>query len=145
MPNILVVDDHQDTAEIMATLVRRMGYEATCAYNGQQAIAHLRAAPVSLVLLDVMMPGMSGLQLLEQLRHDEQLRSVPVVIHSAYCDPRTQSEALRLGAVAYILKEALPLQKIREVIETFAGKAGGRESTATVAGRSPMVGSQSQI
>jgi len=137
MPSILVVDDHRDTAEIMATLIRRMGYEASCAYDGPQALEQLRAGPVSLMLLDVMMPGTSGLQLLEKIRQDPQLRSVPVVIHSAYCDPVTQSEALRLGAVAYILKEALPLAKIREVIETYAGK--GTRSLPTAAAQTAIL------
>lgn len=123
MPHVLVVDDHEDTAEIMATLVRRLGYEVTCAHSGEQVLQQMRETPMSLVLLDVMMPGMSGLQVLEKIRQDPAICNVPVVIHSAYCDPVTQSEALRLGAVAYLLKEYLPFQKIREVIETYAGKA----------------------
>ena len=123
MPHVLVVDDHENTAKAMATLLRRLGYEASCAFNAADALEILRRQPTSLVLLDVMMPHTSGLRLLETMRADSALASVPVIIHSAYCDPATQSEALRLGAVSYLLKDYLPLNKIREVIETYAGKA----------------------
>jgi len=130
MPHVLVVDDHQNTAKAMVALLRRLGYEASCALNAGEAIEILRANSISLVLLDVMMPETSGLRLLETMRGDRNLATVPVIIHSAYCDPATQSEALRLGAVSYLLKDYLPLSKIREVIETYAGKADAPQVSA---------------
>ena len=123
MPHVLVVDDHENTAKAMSALLRRLGYETSSALNANDALEMLRSTSTALVLLDVMMPQTSGLRLLETMRADPALAGVPVIIHSAYCDPVTQSEALRLGAVSYLLKDYLPLDKIREVIETYAGKA----------------------
>ena len=131
MPHVLVVDDHENTAKAMVALLRRIGYDASCAFNAADAIEILRTKPTALVLLDVMMPQTSGLRLLETMRADSNLASVPVIIHSAYCDPATQSEALRLGAVSYLLKDYLPLSKIREVIETYAGKADAPQVSAS--------------
>jgi len=129
MPHVLVVDDHENTAKAMTALLRRLGYDASCALNANDALESLRNKPTALVLLDVMMPQTSGLRLLETMRADSSLAGVPVIIHSAYCDPVTQSEALRLGAVSYLLKDYLPLNKIREVIETYAGKADSAPAT----------------
>jgi CheY-like chemotaxis protein len=130
MSHVLVVDDHENTAKAMAALLRRLGYDASCAFNANDALEILSNRSTSLVLLDVMMPQTSGLRLLETMRADSKLPSVPVIIHSAYCDPATQSEALRLGAVSYLLKDYLPLSKIREVVETYAGKVEGAQVAA---------------
>ena len=120
MAHILVVDDYLDTCRVMARLLRRVGYGAECAGSGRAALDYLHAQPVDLVLLDISMPGMDGMEVLARMRADARLRAVPVVMYSALTDERQQEEARRLGAQDYIVKGRLTFDGIQEVIGKYA-------------------------
>jgi CheY-like chemotaxis protein len=87
-PSVLVVDDDQAIREVIAEVLRDEGYEVVCAENGVQALDELRKDhPPNLVLLDLMMPVMSGWEVLEQLQSDDHLAQIPVVVVSAMNAP----------------------------------------------------------
>ena len=100
--HILIADDEEAIREVVATMLEAQGYRCTGVGNGRQALESLSDHPVDLVLSDMVMPEMDGLQLLSWVRtHD---RDVPVIMVTAMHDVSTALEAMRRGAYDYILK-----------------------------------------
>jgi CheY-like chemotaxis protein len=79
---VLLVDDDQDVLDALAELLSDEGFEVAEAHNGCEALDLMRGAPPALVLLDLMMPVMSGLEFLERKSRDPELAPIPVVIIS---------------------------------------------------------------
>ena len=77
---ILVVDDEPDAATYLRAVLEDEGYEVGCAYDGELALAALRREPFDLVLLDVQMPGPTGVHLHRKIQGDERLRHIPVIL-----------------------------------------------------------------
>jgi cyclic di-GMP phosphodiesterase len=99
---ILIADDEEAIREVVSTLLEAQGYQCVSVGNGREALDLLSNHPVDLVLSDMVMPEMDGLQLLSWLRtHD---RDVPVIMVTAMHDVSTALEAMRRGAYDYILK-----------------------------------------
>jgi DNA-binding response OmpR family regulator len=98
---ILVVEDDNDINNMLANLVRRNGYEVTQAYSGTEAALHLKSSEFHLVLLDIMIPGMNGKELLREIR---KTMDMPVMVISARIDKSDKIEMLNLGADDYITK-----------------------------------------
>ena len=105
MARLLVVDDSEDSCELLARILRRAGHDPTCYTSATEALAGLARDDIpDLIVLDVMMPEMTGLDVLKALRADPRLASVPVVIYSALSDDKTRSAARTLGANGYVVK-----------------------------------------
>lgn len=102
MAVVLVVDDNHEIARAVATLLRVLHHEAVIAHGGREAVDHIAAHHVDVVILDVSMPGMSGLDVLRELAAGGRLAALPVVMFSASDECR--DEALRLGAVEFVRK-----------------------------------------
>ena len=98
---ILVVEDDNDINNMLANLVRRNGYEATQAYSGTEAALHLKGTSFDLVLLDIMIPGMDGREVLTMIR---KTMDMPVIVISARIDKSDKIEMLNIGADDYITK-----------------------------------------
>ncbi len=110
MPNrtILIVDDSPENLMVLGELLRER-YRVRAANSGERALQLAAMAPVpDLVLLDVMMPGMSGYQVLERLRADPATRDVPVIFTTAMSATEDEERGLALGAVDYITKPLRP-------------------------------------
>lgn len=103
--NILVVDDIEDNRNILIRRMRRLGVERCAeAADGLEALEHIRANPVDLVLLDVMMPRMGGVEVLETLRQEGRLEDTSVIMISAASEIDTVVRCLELGADDYLPK-----------------------------------------
>ena len=103
MAVVLVVDDNPNTAVAVAAMVRYAGFDAAVAHTGPEALAFVSRHPVALVVLDVAMPGMGGLDVLRALRSGGAYRDPPpVAMFSA--DETAREESLRLGAVGFACK-----------------------------------------
>ena len=106
---LLVVDDNEDNRYTLTQRLKRLGHaNVTIAQNGREALALLRARPFDLVLLDIMMPELNGYQVLEQLKADEQLRHVPVIMISAVDEMESVIRCVELGAEDYLQKPFNP-------------------------------------
>jgi CheY-like chemotaxis protein len=103
-PTVLVVDDDEDNLGLLARRLEREGVQVATASDGHQALARVAQGGVSLVLLDVMMPGLSGLDVLAALRHDHSSARLPIIMVSARNESDDVVEALGLGANDYITK-----------------------------------------
>jgi DNA-binding response OmpR family regulator len=102
-PTVLVCDDDSRLRELMKVTLGS-GYRFVEAADGEQALASLAAERPAIVLLDVMLPGYSGLQVLEAMRGDESLREVPVIIVSAWQTPSDRAAAEAAGADRFLGK-----------------------------------------
>jgi DNA-binding response OmpR family regulator len=102
-PKILVVDDEPPLRELV---VVTLGDAFVCdeVDNGDEALARLNADHYDLVMLDVMMPGTSGTDVLRKMRADKELRDVPVIVMSAWQSPQDVASALEAGADRFLAK-----------------------------------------
>lgn len=97
---VLIIDDHHDTCLAIERLIKACGLAAKCVTDPQIGIAFLRSNPLpTLVVLDDMMPDMSGIEVLEQLKADPRLCHIPVVMHSASAEDDRVERAAELGAI----------------------------------------------
>jgi CheY-like chemotaxis protein len=115
MAKILVVDDEQLTVDMLSTFLRLLGHEAIDALSGRQARDRLAYAEPDAILLDIMMPDISGIDLCRELRNTPATAHVPIIMISAHMPPKTQ-EATDAGANAYLSKP-INLQALRNSLE----------------------------
>jgi PAS domain S-box-containing protein len=102
--DILVVDDNPDTLWLLIHLLKQQGYKVRPAADGQRALAAAHLSPPDLILLDVMMPEMSGYEVCEALKADEATRAIPVIFISALDQVFDKVRAFSAGGVDYIEK-----------------------------------------
>lgn len=103
-PNILVVDDQPINVQLLRRKLEREGIHVTTAYNGIEALKSVAAEKPDLILLDVMMPDMDGIEVCQRLQSNEDTRSIPVIFITARTSKEGKLEGLGVGAVDYITK-----------------------------------------
>ncbi|MBU3911202.1 MAG: response regulator [Candidatus Omnitrophica bacterium] len=101
---VLIVDDEPELAKIVQVRLAADGYEVIRAENGQEALDKAESEKPELILLDVMMPKMHGLEALRRLKEKPETKDIPVVMLTAKDDKEAVSEASSLGAKDYITK-----------------------------------------
>ena len=104
--SVLVVDDNQDVRDLVVLFLSADGFHVFSASNGEEALAILKSNPIDLVLLDVMMPGKSGIQVLSEIRthSNKSVREIPVMMIPAKSSTEDIDEALAAGANSYVIK-----------------------------------------
>jgi two-component system, cell cycle response regulator len=107
--SLLIVDDNSVNRIVLSRYISKLGYQATLAENGRQALEKLQTEPFDLVLLDVQMPEMNGYQVLEQLKADTHLRDIPVIMISAVDELESVVKCIELGAQDYLPKPFNPV------------------------------------
>jgi len=103
---VFVIEDDEVVAEIYKTKLRAEGYEVKTAFSGEDGLERLGDSKPDLLLLDMMLPGLSGADLLMLLRAREQFRNLPIVAFTASDSPEVMDEAARLGATKVLSKGA---------------------------------------
>ena len=116
MASVLVVDDMIDTCRLLVRILSGMGHRVETATSGTEAIRCLEQRVPDLIVLDVMMPGMGGEEVLRRVREDERTAAVPVVMWSAVIDPLYQDHLLGCGANDYWVKAGMGLDELHERI-----------------------------
>ncbi len=104
VPKILVVDDQPINVQLLKRKLERERMQVTAAYSGQEALDLVRQEKPDLILLDVMMPEMDGIQVCQRLQADEETRSIPIIFVTARNSKEGKLEGLGVGAVDYITK-----------------------------------------
>ena len=139
--NILLVEDEPAIQELLAFNVTQCGYRAISAGDAEAAMAQINRELPDLILLDWMMPGISGVELARRLRTDSRTRDIPIIMLTARSDERDKVVGLESGADDYITKPFSPrelMARIRAVLRRRAPqmtddavKAGGLELSPT--------------
>ncbi|MBA3487107.1 MAG: response regulator, partial [Lysobacter sp.] len=112
---VLVVDDQAANLRVVSALLSRQGYQVTTASNGEDALARYAESVPDLILLDVMMPGMDGFEVLAALGADAAFLQVPVVFVTAAHDRELLLRAFEAGVVDYVTKPFLPEELLARV------------------------------
>lgn len=120
---ILVVDDEQDLLDLIEYNLMKEGYRVLKAVNGIEALEVAKEQNPDLVLLDIMMPKMDGLEVCEKMRSDSDLRHIPIIFLTARGDEKTEVEGLDLGADDYVTKPISTtklISRIKAVLRRFS-------------------------
>jgi CheY-like chemotaxis protein len=124
--SVLVVEDTELLRKVYADKLSQDGYEVQTAGDGVEALAILRSSVVDLILLDLIMPKMSGLEAIEAIKADPRLKDIPVIVLSNLGQESDVERGLALGATDYLIKnEAKPAdvaEKIRLTLDFMAGR-----------------------
>lgn len=101
---LLVVDDADSNREVMTRILEREGHAVVTAVDGADGLEKLRSEPFDMVLLDVMMPGIDGIEVIQAMNADDRLKRIPVVMLSALHEQETILKCIQLGAEDYLPK-----------------------------------------
>jgi putative two-component system response regulator len=122
---ILLIEDDLVTCHIMTALLKRLRHPFVVAHNGAEAIEHVSKHPIDLMIADLMLPDMSGLDLIEQILVRPHLQDIPVMFCTAHADPKTVERALAVGAVDFV-KKPLNVDAFASRIERALKRAPAR-------------------
>ena len=136
MTTILVVDDEQSMRDFLKILLVKDGYKVLVAEDGVQALAMLDKKGVDLVISDIRMPGMDGLELLEEIR--TRSADLPVVMITAFASPNDAVRAMKNGAYDYISKP-FNVDEIKSVIQSATNRGGGQVTENNVSALFPNI------
>ncbi len=115
MTSVLVVNDDPDVCELVRYKLEQSGFDVRRASDGDQALSEVEAEVPDLVLLDIMMPGMSGLEVLERWRANEATEKLPVIMLTAKAQENDVERGFELGADDYVIKPFSPRELVRRV------------------------------
>lgn len=121
LKTILIAEDDPIIRDLYSEELQKGGYIVKTASDGVEAMESIRSSHPDLVLLDIMMPRKSGLDVLAEMKNDETIMNIPVFVLSALGDADDKARGLNLGAVRYIAKaETIPGKVIEAVNQFFA-------------------------
>lgn len=126
-PTILVVDDEEDIRELISLNLTREGYEIIAVETGEEALAQARRGVATLIILDLMLPGIDGLEVCKRLKADPQTRPIPVVMLTAKGEEADIVTGLELGADDYITKPfsgKVLVARVRRILRRKSETAG---------------------
>ncbi len=103
-PKILIVDDEPVSLMLLDTILSRSNFAVSTALSGMDALNLLNKEPFDLMILDLLMPDMDGLTLLEQLRADPKFENLPIIVFTAISQNRVRQEAFQKGATTFLTK-----------------------------------------
>ena len=121
MATIMVVEDADVVRETLTRLLRREGFDTLAADGARDALDMLRTKLPDVILLDVNMPDMDGMEMLEALHATPQWRSIPVVMLTSQSDTHTIRRAKQLGAKEYLVKATFSLGEMLDSVKRYAG------------------------
>lgn len=137
MAKLLLVEDDNNLREIYEARLQAEGYTIVSAQDGEEALVVAKAEKPDLVISDVMMPKISGFEMLDILRNTEELKSVKVIMLTALGQSDDQQRADKLGADRYMVKSQVTLEDIVKVTHELLGDQAGQDAAAAPAATAP--------
>jgi two-component system phosphate regulon response regulator PhoB len=116
---VLMIEDERQLTDVLRYNLERDGYEAAIAHDGQEGLRKAQAQLPDLILLDLMLPGMDGLQVCRELRGNERTRRIPIIILTAKAEETDQIVGFAMGADDYVTKPFSPkvlLQRVKALL-----------------------------
>ncbi|XWX04666.1 response regulator [Aggregatilineales bacterium SYSU G02658] len=126
LPLVLVVDDNEMNRDMLGRRLQRQHCEVVMAENGASALEIAGTRPFDLVLLDIMMPGVSGYEVLERMKADPALKHIPIIMISAVDDIDSVVRCIEMGAEDYLFKPFNPVLLKARVSAVLSRRAGVR-------------------
>ena len=130
MAKILVVDDEPDIVEIVTFTLEAKGHDVTSAKDGAEGVAKVKKSPPELIILDIMMPKMNGMQVVDYLRNKEEYNHIPIIMLTAttqYSKRPDEEWSKKMGVEDFISKPFEPidlLKRVDKVLEDNFRKKG---------------------
>jgi DNA-binding response OmpR family regulator len=121
-PSILLIEDTEDLGEMICDILKISGYQVTWAKNGGDGVAQYFSSKPELVITDLVMPVMSGLEVITKIRATDTGRQVPIIILSAKATPEDKETGFKAGASLYLSKPCsskLLLESIKDLLTSF--------------------------
>jgi DNA-binding response OmpR family regulator len=134
---ILVVDDEEDILELVRYNLEREGFQVTCAESGEKAMQTIRKEVPDLVVLDLMLPGIDGLEVARRLKKDHKTAGLPIVMLTAKGEEADMVTGLELGADDYVTKPFSPrimIARIKAVLRRQSQQVQDPERTLQIGG-----------
>ncbi len=125
-PRVLVIEDERALTEVLGYNLRREGYEVIVSHDGQEGLRKAQTLLPDLVLLDLMLPGLSGLEICRELKAGERTRDIPIIMLTAKAEETDQVVGYSMGADDYVTKPfsvKVLLQKLKAVQRRHEGAA----------------------
>ena len=125
-PKILIIEDEKDIVELMRYNLEREGYQCLTKHNAEEALNAIHQEPPDLILLDLMLPGMDGLEACRLIRQDPKSRQIPIIMLTAKSEESDVVVGLQLGADDYVTKPFSPkvlIARIKAVFRRLSGKS----------------------
>ena len=116
----MVVEDADLVRETLTRLLRREGFQTVAAHGGREALDLLRINTPDVILLDVNMPDMDGISMLEALQSTPQFQAVPVVMLTSHGDTHTIRRAMQLGAKEFLVKATFSIGEMLDSVRRYA-------------------------
>lgn len=129
--NILIVDDEEDILELLRYNLSKEGYQITCVTSGEEGLSTARTTSPDLVVLDLMLPGVDGLDVCKALKNDAKTKHIPVIMLSAKGEEADIVAGLELGADDYLVKPFSPRVLTARVRSVLRRNRGIPEDDAT--------------
>jgi DNA-binding response OmpR family regulator len=127
---IVLVEDERDMADLVASRLRREGYTVDIAGDGATALARIRSDPPDLALVDIMLPRLSGTDLVAEMRRDPRMAGVPAIMLTAKAEESDVVVGLTLGADDYVTKPfslSVLVARVEAVLRRAAARASGEK------------------
>src|SRR5205807_1261424 len=118
-PRILIIEDERALTKVLAYNLEREGYEPVVAHDGQEGLRKAQTQPTDLVILDLMLPGLGGLDVCRELRAGEKTRNIPIIIITARSEETDEVIGLSMGADDYVTKpfsNKVLLQRMKAIL-----------------------------
>lgn len=137
---ILIVDDDLDTLRMVGLMLERQGYKIVAASGGRQALTLTGSENPDLILLDIMMPDLDGLEVARQLRSSPDTRDIPIIMFTAKTQLENKLDGYEAGADAYLTKPTQPRELIAQVKAVLGRTKKGRSAAPIGRERGRLVG-----
>ena len=112
---VVIIEDEKDIVELVSYTLRKEGFDVQGFSRGKEGLEHLRYKPADLVLLDILLPDLDGLEICKRLRGDERLKRIPVIFLTAKGEELDRVLGLELGADDYVVKPFSPRELVARV------------------------------
>ena len=120
MAKILIVEDEKVLNEAYELVLKKEGYAVSCAFNGEEALAYVKKGKFDLILLDLRMPKIDGVEFLKRSNPSKNFPSTKIIVFSNYDDQKEVDDAIKYGATRYILKAwSSPSELVKIVRESL--------------------------
>jgi len=121
MKKILIVEDEEFLALALRDNLESEGYSVDTAYNGEEAVEHIKKIKPNIILLDILMPKKDGFFVLEEVKKNPEWKLIPVIVLSNLGEDTAIKQAMEMGADDYFVKSQHPIEEVIEKVKEYLG------------------------